>query len=365
MRRFLRSAALLTDILACAALLLTGYAGMVSPLSHSAWWGVLPLAFPFAFWIVVILGVLQLLWHRRGAVVCAAGLLLCTGPALDYCPLHFLDKEAPAQSETFTLMTFNAHQFLPPDSATGSFPRPNPSLEYILQTDADIVCLQEATYLQYYPTRTVSAEQLERMHRQYPYVLGTAEELCLLSKFPAETIHLDANRTNFPGGAAGCFRITLPDGRNITVFDVHLHSMQLKDDDKEVWSNLTGLHREGLSDVRAHLLDKVAAAAVGRAKDVLQLQRYIRLYGGPDVIVCGDFNDVSGCHAIRSLADAGFHSVWAETGLGPLITFNSDRLYFGIDHVLYRGALHPLSMRRGGIRSSDHYPLVTTFYIDK
>jgi len=40
-------------------------------------------------------------------------------------------------------------------------------------------------------------------------------------------------------------------------------------------------------------------------------------------------------------------------------------MYFGIDHILYRGDLHPLSMHRGGLRSSDHYPLIATFYVDK
>lgn len=365
MSRFLRTLALLVDLAAVCVLLLTGYAGMVSPLSHSAWWGVLPLGFPFAFWGVVTLTLLQLLWHRRGAAVCAAGLLFCAGPALDYCPLHITDRKAPEGSETFTLMTFNAHQFLPPDSAVWHFAIPNPSMEFLLQTDADIVCLQEATYMMHSPTRLMSGDQLKRLHEQYPHMLTTSEELCLLSKFPAEAIHLDVNSKNFPGGSAACFRITLPGGRNITLFNVHLHSMHLKETDREVWTRITDLHHENLSDVRLHLLDKVAGAAVGRAKETLQLQRYIRLYGGPDVIVCGDFNDVSDCHAIRSLADSGFRSVWPEVGFGPLVTFNTSRLYFGIDHILYRGDLHPVSMRRGGIRSSDHYPLIATFYTGK
>lgn len=46
MSRFLRTVALLVDLAAVCALVLTAYAGMVSPLSHSAWWGVLPWDFP-------------------------------------------------------------------------------------------------------------------------------------------------------------------------------------------------------------------------------------------------------------------------------------------------------------------------------
>jgi Uncharacterized protein conserved in bacteria len=364
MSRFLRTVALLVDLAAVCALVLTAYAGVVSPLSHSAWWGVLPLGFPFAFWGVTALLLLQLLWHRRGAVVCALGMLLCAGPVLAYFPVNIGGKKAPEGKETFTMMSFNAHQFLPPDSVPWAYPIPNPSIEYVLQADVDIVCLQEASYIISRTSQLMSGEQIRRMHEQYPYIIGS-DEICLMSKFPTEAIHLDVNDKSFPGGWAACYRVTLPGGRNITIFDVHLHSMRLRSDDREVWNNITELKREDITQVRTHLLDKLASAAVGRAKDVLQLQRYIRLYGGPDVIVCGDFNDVSGCHAIRSLADSGFRSVWPETGLGPLITFNSDRMYFGIDHILYRGDLHPLSMHRGGLRSSDHYPLIATFYVDK
>ncbi len=38
-------------------------------------------------------------------------------------------------------------------------------------------------------------------------------------------------------------------------------------------------------------------------------------------------------------------------------------MYFCIDHTLYRGGLVPVRMTRGDIRSSDHYPLLTEFYV--
>ena len=79
--------------------------------------------------------------------------------------------------------------------------------------------------------------------------------------------------------------------------------------------------------------------------------------------MAGDFNDVPGCYTLEYLADLGFHNVYSEIGCGPDITYNSDRFYFRIDHVLYRGALQPLSIRRGRIRSSDHYPLIVDFAI--
>ncbi|MCM1067560.1 MAG: endonuclease/exonuclease/phosphatase family protein [Muribaculaceae bacterium] len=367
--RIWRALALLVDIAAVGILIVTGYAGMLSPLRYGGVWGVLPLGFPIAFWIVVGLLAVQLFVHRRGAVVCALGLVICAGPALDYCPLNFGTRKAPEGAPTFTLLTFNAHQFVPPH--TNAIPKtkadnsaPNPQMDYILSADADIVCLQEATYIcTDLGDNLISAAQLKAMHEKYPHILMAMSDILLMSKFPVEAIHLDANPENFPGGCLGCYRVTLPSGRIITIFDVHLHSMRLRADDKELYMSLTELHREDLGAVRDQLLRKLSSAAEGRTRDLIQLQRYIRLYGGPDVIIAGDFNDVSGCHTIRALADAGFRSVYPEVGLGPVITFNSDRLYFGIDHILYRGAFMPLSIEKGPRCGSDHYPLLATFAV--
>ena len=50
-------------------------------------------------------------------------------------------------------------------------------------------------------------------------------------------------------------------------------------------------------------------------------------------------------------------------GFGPMITYNARHLYFCIDHVLYRGALTPLYISKGTIKTSDHYPLTVDFAV--
>ncbi len=365
-QRFLRAAALTVDIVAVAALCLTAYAGMVSPLKHGGIWGVFPLAFPVCLLAVTLMAVAQLFWHRRGAVICFLGMLLCAGPILTYCPLNFVKHKVPEGAETFTFMTYNAHNFVPPGvAATATLPPgDNPQLDYILNLDADIVCLQEALPLVVKSGKVLSLQQIESLHKKYPYICVSTQDLAVLSKFPIEPIHLDANRKNFPGGQVRCYRVSLPSGRLVTLFDVHLHSMQLKDNDLQTYKNLTELKGEDIGSLKSHILSKISAAAVGRARQVQQLLRYIRLYGGPDAIISGDFNDVPGCYAIRTLEDVGFRSVYPDCGLGPMITSNNDRLYFCIDHTLYRGALRPVSMKKGHTKASDHYPLTTTFYIE-
>ena len=80
-----------------------------------------------------------------------------------------------------------------------------------------------------------------------------------------------------------------------------------------------------------------------------------------DVLVMGDMNDTPGSFAYRTVCGDDLHDAWAETGLGPIYTFNSHHLYVKIDHILYRGHLKPLWCRRDKAGESDHYPLVALF----
>lgn len=366
MRRFLHILSLVIDVVAIGVLITTAYAGMCSPISHSPLWGVLPLAFPFMVWLVVLLMLIQLFCYRIGAAVCGLGLLVCLGPILDYCPLHIASNKVPQGATTFTLMSYNVHQFVDRDDRLFSHMHvmdsiPNPQMAHILAVDPDIVCLQEAcAFVANYTESRFRPEQLQTLYTRYPHIIASSKELVVFSKYPVEAIHL-ANSS--PDGAQmQCVRVTLPDGRNITLFNIHMTSLRLTAADREAYRNVTELQREDKSELK-EIVDKIGVSARERAQATTQLMRYIRLYGGPDVIVTGDFNDVCGCNSLRTLADAGFRSVHADVSFGPIITFNSDRMLFGIDHTLYRGALQPVDLDKGPRNTSDHYPILSTFYI--
>lgn len=361
---FFRGFMLGIDVLAVCALIVSAYSGNVSPLKHGGYWGILPLCFGPCLLVTVLLLLLHLFWLRKGAVITGLGILICTGPLLGYCPLNFTTPKVPEGAETLTVLTYNTHQFLRPHTTSNPPGTDNEALNYIIDTDADIVCLQEATYVGTIAPGILTPAQVNRLHECYPHVHTDCEELVVMSKYPLEAIHLETNNRNFNGGLVSCYRVTLPSGRLITLFNVHLQSMQLSDSDKSVYIGLTKGKREGLGSIKNQLLYKISNAAVNRARQIQQLMRYIRLYGGPDVIVAGDFNDVSGCYSLRTLADAGFRSVYSEVGLGPMITYNDSRLLFCLDHIMYRGALKPVSLHKGTLRASDHYPLTALFYIE-
>lgn len=367
LQRFVGALVLLVDFVAVCALALTGYAGYVSPLQNGGIWGLFPLAFPIVLFGCVCLLVLQLFFYRRGLFLLIPCMLMCAGPILKVSPFNFRKPKVPEGAETFTFLTYNVHNFVPSSARTISIDDDEdvPQLEYVINTDADIVCLQEASQLISLPKKSKARQLANKLMEKYKHVHVDGKELAVLSKYPIESIHLDANSDNFKGGHVTCFRITMPSGRLVTLFNVHLESMKLGYDDRDMYVQMTELQRPSIADVKNQILKKISQAAVNRAQQAQQLLRYIRLYGGPDVIISGDFNDVPGCYTINTLADAGFKSVYPTVGFGPMNTFNASRMFFCIDHTLFRGAVKPIDMTKGRIKASDHYPLVTRFYIDK
>lgn len=360
--RLMRALMLILSILAALALFATAYAGNISPLRHGGLWGILSLAFPIVMLCAATLLLLQIWWHLRGVVIIALGFLACAGPAWQVCPLNIFSPSAPEGSENFKLLSYNVHNLY--EVRDSSDTAPNRTLEYIIDTDADIACIQELDLLRASTRLFITPEQIQKIHALYPYIIHSQGSQTLLSKYPVQPIHLTLTKEEFEDGELAAYRITFPDGRLATLFNVHLQSLSLTADDRELYRNLTRMQRENLGDVKTQLISKLAFANVERARQTQALMRMLRHYGGPDVLICGDFNDVATCYSIRTLEDAGFSSAYSKLGFGPMITYNTGRFYFCIDHVLFRGDFTPLSITKGTLRASDHYPLTVTFALN-
>ena len=98
-------------------------------------------------------------------------------------------------------------------------------------------------------------------------------------------------------------------------------------------------------------------------------QRIAGLPQGVPVVVTGDFNDVPGSGAHRTLAAAGLHDAWAAAPRrsGPAATFHAftGKAEKRIDWVLSRGLqarrARTLTDRRAGRYPSDHFPMLVDY----
>ncbi len=363
-RQIANAAVLALNLMAGAALVLTAYAGEFSPAERPLM-GVLVLGVPLALAAVVCLLIVDFVWWRKTALVPIAAIVASWPTVWSVCPLN-VGTGIPAGTPTqrvFTLLTYNVLTLC---DNTGAYAGDvNPTLSYILEQDADVVCLQELSVLNLNKRLKITQPQLDSLHARYPYIILSGTAVAILSKYPIENLHLDSN-SGVKGSRCDMGGYVLDiEGHRLALFNVHLQSFKLTKDDKAAYNELTHLrHEEEIKELGHTLVGKIKTAAWRRAAQAQMLCRYIDYYGGENVIVAGDFNDGPGCYTLRQLADLGMREVWPEVGFGPTWTYNENRMYFRIDHILWRGRLRPAGIRRGSGRWSDHYPLIATFVWD-
>ena len=351
------------DAIAAIGLTVSAYAGSINPVMHPTAPAV---AMTFPIWLVAANAALAvtLIVRIRVTPFIGLGIIASLPSILDFSPLQ-LPRNPGDEADSFTIMSYNVMGL---KSQHDSYPGDvNPTLSYIINRDPDIVCMQEMHALYASPSLHVTAAQIDSIHHQYPYVLIANESQAIFSKFPVEPIQTGFKRRKESGAAnLGCFRAEIR-GEKVTIFNIHLQSFSLGPEDRAMFKDLAHLNgsEQQIAGMRSHLVNKIRAAGPQRVRDTEELIKYIRKFGGPNVIVCGDFNDVPGSYPLRMLEDEHFRQVYPEVGFGPMITYNSGGFYFRIDHILYRGYMRPLDMRRGSIKSSDHYPVTATFEITK
>ncbi|MBQ4344595.1 MAG: endonuclease/exonuclease/phosphatase family protein [Muribaculaceae bacterium] len=336
----------------------TGYGGCINP-DTMPLAGVAAMTFPLWFLLLIFILVLDLWLCRRLAIVAGIGVLATLSPFLTFFPINVPHGELTKEelSRSFTVLTYNVYDFIAVD---GEYPdKTNRTLSYIIDADADIVCLQECEYLSPLPRWGVYRPQIDSIKQMYPYILIDTAGQSIFSKYPVKKMSLDIADNDVDDMAGFSIEI---EGRELSVYNLHLQSIGLTVDDKELYKELTGLKTENnVHRIKSQLLAKLSAANKLRARQARQVRTYIDDDKCENVIVCGDFNDVSGCYAIREISGGEMTDAYAECAFGPTITYNTNRFYFRIDHVLYKGNFEAVKIERGDVNSSDHYPLLTTF----
>lgn len=361
-RRIYRTVLMVLTFLSAFGLGIASFGGHGHP---SVYPGACVMVMLFPGWLLamIVMTILDAIWCRKALVICVLAYAGCIHAILDFTPVNVGKAKVAEGTPTFTLLSFNVQNF---ESRSKEYPDScNPAISHILAVDADVVCLQEAVPLGYKNWGKVefAGSQIDSLYQRYPYIIINSGQMMFLSKYPTEAIHT--------GSASRYNRIALArinvEGKLITLVNVHLQSYQLTKDDKQLYRDITSREtdsigvREGMGMVRVQLLRKIQKAAERRAGDAERMLNYISHFGGPNVIITGDFNDVPGCYSLHRLAEANMRQVYPEVCFGPAITYYVDKFYFRIDHVLYRGCLKPLDMHIGGSRASDHLPILTTF----
>lgn len=354
------------NLLAAVVVIFSAYGGAVNP-EKFVIAAIAAMAFPYALLGSALLLVVDFLIFRKSTLIILATWLICLPSILTLSPIHLpkgkLSEEEQARS--FTFLTYNVLHFWDFRGQVDGLER-NATIDYILRTDADIVNLQEVEFIKEWPLWHITTEQISELSEKYPYrSININKQQTLLSKYPFEEVPLE-NVDPVVKQHMALFRMNI-NGHITHILNVHLKSIGLTPRDKELYMNLfekapgsEAALREEFDKVKSQLLSKLADAFRERSEQAAYIRQLVDSIGG-NFIVAGDFNDVPGCYAIRTIQKAGMTDAYRHAGIGPVITYHGNRFYFRIDHVLYRGDMDAVKVRREPNPSSDHYPLLTTF----
>lgn len=326
------------------AMLLIGYSDRINPVEHSFWANV-GLVFPV--FLVVNIGFMLffLVVRKRYAVISLAGLVAGYSPIRTYCPLN-VSLDVPAGA--VKVLSYNVHGFVagnPADDAS------NPILDYVINSDADIVCLQEAR---------LNGAILDAVKGIYDYCdsviyPGRGDCLVLMSKYPI----LSKDRIEYESGGNLSAAFTVKMGEDtVTVINNHFESTGISLADRAGFNDMVKgkSSKDTIKAESIRLAEALGKSVRIRAPQVDAVARYVRGLKG-SVILCGDFNDSPISYAHRTLAKE-LTDCYVAAGNGPGISYCRNAMCVRIDNIMCSDDWQPYKCkvdRSAG--HSDHYPI--------
>jgi endonuclease/exonuclease/phosphatase family metal-dependent hydrolase len=329
-----------------------GYSYLVNPVKHPTLSSI-GLTFPIFLCVNLAFLFFWVAFHKKWIWIPLAGYLVCLIPVRAYIPLN-APKSIPEGA--FKVLSFNVYMFAPWDLEKD---QPNPIVEYILNSDASIVCLQEAGY------DVNGREAIEkRFAEKYKYRdtiridSPASNTLQVLSRFPIlEKIPIHYEST----GNMSIAYILQIHGEKVLLVNNHLQSNHLGISDRERFRKIVkgDIKSDSLPKESNLLITKLGKAAKIRApqaeKVSVLIQKYRKL--GYPVISCGDFNDSPVSYAHYTMCK-GLTDCYISSGIGPGWSYHRSGMYVRIDNIMSSKDFEAYAAKVDrSVTNSDHYPI--------
>lgn len=364
MTKFLRGIMILINIFVVLALVLVKIGSVVSPntalLPAYASLGLLPIiilniAF-IVFWIML---------RKWWSLLSLLALIIFSGIIKSAVPVNLTRTEADSTRTKITLLSYNTMN-------TGLMKKhrkddPNPVVQYILDSDADIVCLQEFAVSE--NERQFQSDDFERIFSKYPHKHVSFQldkwrmniGLATLSKYPI----IEKRNVDYESVFnLSIYTDVVIGDDTIRIINNHLESNRITSMDMKQTAELRNdFSSEKLAGITKYLSRKMSTAYKVRAKQVDEVANVIS--NSPyKVISCGDYNDVPASYAYTKVK-GNLKDAFRETGRGLGWTYAHSYYRFRIDYIMYDKSFRSANYKRGNLKSSDHYPIQTDLYLSK
>ncbi len=361
MKRFFIILNLSVNSLAVVCLLLSTYSTQISPENF-----VIPSFLSLLFLPLVLVNVLfvafwvvEMKWFF---VLSLMAIVLSFGNFKNLIPLkNKLDNEFPLNDSTqFTVLSYNVKLF--DFYKKNNYKEDcNKTVNYILEQDADIVCLQEFGYYNYegyldaVSLLSTMSQTYKYKHVQYhmnPYGYSTYG-VATFSKYPIVKKKVIQYNTKY--NFTICTDIKIGE-ETIHLYNCHLESNQLTlNDKKKMFEMVQDVNQNKITKTTGMLLRKLGSAAKVRASQADAIARSIKKYDS-SVVVCGDFNDSPISYTYNTVR-GDLVDVFTNSSSGLGITYNETPFLFRIDYILHSKNLRSGMFEIDKIHYSDHYPI--------
>lgn len=336
--------------------LVSALSDKISP-EYSTLFAYLGLGFPI-FCLLNFLFVLYWLFTQEWRFIWIGLLafLLSWGQVQLYFPLHSPTDDIPKE-HTIKLLTYNIMAFGYKEHTPEN---PNPTIRYIAESGADIVCLQE--YAEDTQKKYLTKQKIYKELEMYPYKsivyltrTGRLRNgIAVFSKYPI----IKSERINYKsesnGSALHQIRIN---NKILTLVNNHLESFKLTTEDRSRYSSfLKEMDSEKLEDLRGSLQQKLGTAFKIRASQARAIVAAVDSVQTDYTIICGDFNDTPISYAHHTLQQ-NLVDAFSESGRGMGISYNENLFWFRIDHILHSPNMKSYNCTVGDVKYSDHYPM--------
>lgn len=356
LRLLFNSLFLLANVLVVVLFIASAYSDRVSPNSILLF-SYLGLAFPILCVLNLCFVIYWLfLWEWRFLLIGLTAFLICWGPVKNYFPYHTHTKDIP-QENTLKVLTYNVMGFAYKDHTKES---PNKIVQYIADSDADIVCLQE--YMVSKSEKYLTSQKLFKALHMYPYrsVIPISSSgymnygIAVFSKYPISGSRRIKYESDSNGSSVHELNVN---GKKLTLINNHLESFKLTMEDRSRYTAFVkNMSTDTFDGIKGALEQKLGAAFKIRAKQAEAVAAEVTKAKGDYILICGDFNDTPISYVHRTVQGPLVDS-FAESGQGMGITYNQNMFLFRIDNILHSSNMKSINCTIDKIRCSDHYPL--------
>jgi len=353
LNRLIRYIFVAINLIVVIAMIFSAYSCRLSPreVLFVSYWGML---FPFFCGAAIFFILFWLVFHRWFMLISIVGMAICGEAIRTFCPINLpsTPPDGSIKVLSYNVMGFARESTVPWED--------NVIMDYIVRSQADIVCLQEGN--------NASMDVLHTIFDSiYPYIVVDALKptlnAVLLSKYPV----ISSERVDYESASNGSYaHRLLIDGDTVLVVNNHLESYKLGNKDKDDYKTIIRHPKDEENEERYEsLVSKLQAANYIRAAQADSIVGFIERSGCRYVICAGDFNAPSLSYThyrlTRQLNDA-----YTRSGNGVGFSYNKSGMYFRIDNILVSDNIRAYGARVDAYCDmSDHYPIYAWLKFDK